>query len=119
MHVVAVTGSPCDYFHQSEVIGTCLTDEEMVSLSTYLAGSFALDPHGRLISRKQGIYGDSQFYDGVGRYYMLNTCNKWTAKGLQSGGLAIDPVFSLTAESVMNGMKAHRQQCPVDPLDCR
>ena len=50
----------------------------------------------------KGIYGDSQFYEGTGRYSMLNTCNVWTAKGLNSAGFDISPMFNLTAGSVMN-----------------
>ncbi len=118
MHVVAVPGSPCAYFRRSEVIGTCLTDEQMVALSTYLLNSFAHDRHGRLVILKPGIYGNSQFYDGEGRYYLLNTCNKWTAKGLQSSGVDIAPAFSLTSESIMRVMRKERRQCTIEPLDC-
>ncbi|MFH0780597.1 MAG: TIGR02117 family protein [Pseudomonadota bacterium] len=117
IHVVAVPGSPSEYFPRSEVIGTCLTDEQIFSLSTYVSTSFAHDPQRRIIILRPGIYGDSQFYDGEGRFYLLNTCNKWTAKGLQSGGLDIVPAFSLTAESVMSAMRAQRRQCTVEHFE--
>ena len=52
--------------------------------------------------RKNGLYGDSQFYKGVGDYHLMNTCNKWTAKGLESAGMDISPTFKLSAGSVMD-----------------
>ncbi|MFY3756190.1 DUF2459 domain-containing protein, partial [Escherichia coli] len=39
-----------------------------------------------------------------GRYGILNTCNKWTAKGLQSAGIEIEPALKLTAGSVISAM---------------
>lgn len=115
MHVVAVPDSPEKYFGQSEVVGTCLTNGQISSLSTFVANSFSHDPQGHLIRLKPGIYGNSQFYDGEGRYYLLNTCNKWTAKGLQSAGVDISPTLSLTSGSVMSVIRALWQQCTMTP----
>ena len=115
MHVVAVPDSPSKYFGQSKVVSTCLTNEQISALSTFVSNSFARDSQGHLVRLKQGIYGNSQFYDGKGRYYLLNTCNKWTAKGLLSAGVDISPSLSLTADSVMSAIQAHRHQCTLAP----
>ena len=48
-----------------------------------------------------GIYGDSQFYKAKGEFHIFNTCNKWTAKGLESAGMNISTTFKLTASSIM------------------
>lgn len=111
MHVVAIPGSPGEFFGESEIVGTCLTAGEMSSLTTFVSDSFAHDSAGQAIRRKNGIYGNSQFYDGEGRYYLLNTCNKWTAKGLLSAGVEISPSVSLTSESVMRVVRARGQKC--------
>lgn len=115
MHVVAVPDSPGKYFTHSEVVHACLTSEQMSSLATFVAKSFARDSQGSVVHLKQGIYGNSQFYDGEGRYYLLNTCNKWTAKGLQSAGMNISPSLSLTSESVMSVIRTLSQQCTLMP----
>ena len=111
IHIVAVPDSPKDYFSKSEVIDTCLTDKEAASIRSYIANSFAHDANGRVTRRAQGIYGDSQFYDGKGRFSLLNTCNAWTAKGLENAGLDISPEFNLTAGSVMEYLRANRKEC--------
>ena len=63
-----------------------------------------------MIALGAGIYGDSQFYRGAGEYYLTNTCNKWTAKALQSAGMDISPGFKLTADSVMGYIKEWQQE---------
>ena len=67
-----------------------------------------------MLALKNGIYGNSQFYKGVGDYYLMNTCNKWTAKGLKSIGMDISPIFKLTADSIMTYIKGINQGLKVD-----
>jgi uncharacterized protein (TIGR02117 family) len=109
MHVVAVSQPVEDYFKNSQVEKICLGGAEYASLRRFIKSSFHLDENGEIIAMQKGIYGDSQFYQGEGEYYLMNTCNTWTAKGLQSAGMDISPIFKLTAGSVMNYLQQHRQ----------
>lgn len=93
IHAVAVPTPVKAYFQNSEIIHLCLNDDELSSLVSFVSGSFATDKRGNVIPLKRGIYGDSQFYQGVGDYYLMNTCNKWTANGLKSIGMDISPLF--------------------------
>lgn len=111
VHVVALPGSPTEYFPGSRVVHTCLNAEEAESLAQYLSNSFTRGSASNLIELKRGIYGDSQFYDGEGRYHLLNTSNKWAAKALKSAGMDISPTFKLTADSVMAFVEENRNDC--------
>lgn len=111
MHVVALPMPPDEYFPGTNVVYTCLTPEEFDSLTQYLSNSFTRDETGNLIELKRGIYGDSQFYEGEGRYHLLNTSNKWAAKALKSAGMDISPTFKLTADSVMGFVEENRNDC--------
>jgi uncharacterized protein (TIGR02117 family) len=111
IHVVAVPDSALSYFAGEEIIDICLTNNELATLKTFLANSFQRDAAGHAISQSEGIYGNSQFYEGVGRYYLFNTCNKWTAKALRSAGLDIAPMLKLTSGSVMSYLSTHRKSC--------
>jgi len=104
IHAVSVPANIKKYFSYSDVETLCLNDDEYASLIRFISNSFARNNSGEVLPQKRGIYGNSQFYTGVGDYYLMNTCNKWTAKGLKSAGLAIAPMFKLTASSVMNSL---------------
>ena len=102
MHSVAVPQKVEEYFSNSEVAKLCLSDDELSALIGFISRSFFRDKSGNLLELQKGIYGDSQFYSGVGDFYLMNTCNRWTAKGLKSIGMDISPTLKLTAGSVMN-----------------
>jgi len=105
IHAVAVPRNVETYFGNSEVEKLCLTHSELSSLIKFVEGSFHKDENGNVVPLKNGIYGNSQFYQGTGDYYLMNTCNKWTAKGLKSLGMDIMPRFKLTASSVMTYLR--------------
>jgi len=109
IHAVAVPEKANEYFLNSEVIKLCLNTAEYSSLISYISNSFLKDKNGEILQLQDGIYGDSQFYTAVGHFNLINTCNKWTAKGLQSAGMDISPTFKLTAGSVMNFVAAYKQ----------
>lgn len=111
VHVVALPGSPPEYFAAGRVVHTCLSTENVESLARYLSNSFSRDGDGNLLQLKRGLYGNSQFFDGQGRYHLFNTSNKWAAKALKSGGMDISPTFKLTADSVMGFVEEHRNDC--------
>lgn len=109
VHAVPVPQNPYKFFPNSEVERLCLTDSELSSLTGFIVNSFNKDTSGAVLELGKGIYGDSQFYKGVGDYYLMNTCNSWTAKGLRSVGMNISTTFKLTAGSVMRYVKAVNQ----------
>jgi len=109
LHVVGFDKAPRKMFSHSEVVELHSDATNYRNLIDYVSSSFARDENGRIIMEKRGIYGDGQFYTGVGRYHILNTCNKWTAKALSSAGYDISPVFSLRSSSVMSSA---RDMCP-------
>tara|TARA_B100001123_G_scaffold255198_1_gene284648 strand:+ start:570 stop:1262 length:693 start_codon:yes stop_codon:yes gene_type:complete len=102
VHAAAVPRKVDKYFKHSEVVKFCLEDHEFKSLVKFLSSSFYRDASGNIIKLNHGIYGDSQFYRAKGDFHIFNTCNKWTAKGLESAGMNISTTFKLTAGSIMN-----------------
>lgn len=112
LHVAGVPSNVAAHFPDSEVLALCLTDSQLRSLLEFVVSSFSQTPRGTVARLKKGLYGDSQFYGGIGTYHLLNTCNKWTAKALASGGMDISPTFKLTAGSVLRASKGQRHVCP-------
>ena len=126
VHVVAVARSPFVSFPNSEVRQLCLDQPRIESLGRFLAGSFALDQANEIVAARKGIYGDSEFYPGVGNFHLFNTCNKWTAKGLKSAGFEINTTLKLTASSILDYLDANAQPgkaqqsdaLPATPASC-
>ena len=77
-------------------------------LLQFIENSFLKNHKGDVVALKNGLYGNSQFYKAEGDYYLMNTCNKWTAKGLYSAGLDIFTTFKLTSDSVMDFIEGER-----------
>ncbi len=109
IHAVAVSEKANKFFAHSIVETLCLSEEEYSSLLRFISESFYKDERGRILELAEGIYGNSQFYKGDGNFYLMNTCNKWTPKGLKSAGIDISPTFKLTADSVMDYVKEYKQ----------
>lgn len=102
VHAVALPESPATYFPGSQVEKICLNKDDYSSLLLFIENSFFKTRTSEILTLKKGLYGNSQFYKGEGDYYLMNTCNKWTAKGLYSAGLDIFTTFKLTSDSIMD-----------------
>ena len=114
MHVVAVH-HPDKAFGRSQLTKFCLTEAQLTNLETFIVNSFAKEAadnynnnnnNNNIISRRPGLYGDSQFYEGAGTYHFLNSRNTWAAKALRSAGFDISPTFKLFSRQVMNNIDA-------------
>ena len=114
VHAVALTLRADKYFKNSEVEKFCLEDSELKSLVDFISNSFYRDESGDILKMNPGIYGDSQFYKAKGDFHIFNTCNKWTAKGLESAGMKISTTFKLTAGSIMNYLSMKRSSGRID-----
>lgn len=106
VHLVGLNSDPVSYFSNSQVQEVSISDEGMKSLCAFVESSFARDETGKPKMLGPGLYGDSQFYEGQGKYHIFNGCNKWTAKALHSGGIDIEPVMKITSASVMREISA-------------
>ena len=103
MHVVAVH-DPAKTFGRSQLTKFCLTEAQLTNLEIFIVNSFAKNTTENIISRRPGLYGDSEFYEGAGTYHFLNSCNTWAAKALRSAGFDISPTFKLFSRQVMNNI---------------
>lgn len=102
IHAVDVSESPEIFFPNSQVERLCLQRKQYSKLITFIENSFYKNDIGDIVPLKNGIYGNSQFYKGEGKYYLMNTCNKWTAKGLSSADMDISTTFKLTTSSILD-----------------
>lgn len=105
LHISTVPISPYQSFPCSRICPVPLSQSQADNMGEFISTSMAHDPYGKVIPLREGIYGDSHFYQGSGRYSVINTCNNWTAKGLRSAGLNISPWSKFSSKSVMRALK--------------
>lgn len=107
LHIVDIPTSPEDLFPQSQVTRLFVSDDELSQLLEFIRSSFYFSKANTPIPLKKGIYGNSHFYRAVGDYFLLNTCNTWTAKALESSGFILpDDVRILTADEIREFLSA-------------
>lgn len=107
VHVVAFDPPPREFFPNSQCREVTATNAGYTSMLEYVHSGFATDSKGRIIPCGAGLYGESAFYQGSGRYHAFHTCNTWTASALARAGVNIHPSFSLAAGSVMRAVERH------------
>jgi hypothetical protein len=54
-----------------------------------------------------GLYGDSRFYPSREKFYLLKTCNTWTARLLQAAGYPVGPASALTVGTFMKQLRPY------------
>ncbi|MGJ8654533.1 MAG: TIGR02117 family protein [Opitutaceae bacterium] len=105
LHIVSFNEDPQVHFSYSEVVPISIYKDNNKRLFEFIESSFEKNDSGNLISEGEGIYGDSEFFKGTGRYYLFNTCNKWTAKALFSAGMDVNTFYPISATSVMKQIR--------------
>jgi uncharacterized protein (TIGR02117 family) len=96
--------NPLRAFGKSQLVKFCLNEAQLTNLERFIVSSFEKNASDNIISRRPGLYGDSQFFEAAGTYHFLNSCNTWAAKALRSAGFDIKPTFKLFASQVMNNI---------------
>lgn len=72
----------------------CLTDAEYSRFVAYIETGFKTDAAGKpILIPDRGYSSSDVFYEGVGSYHMLNTCNNWASRALDAAGVTT-PVWS-------------------------
>ncbi|PZV18027.1 MAG: hypothetical protein DCF22_02580 [Leptolyngbya sp.] len=83
---------------------------DYLAMMTFIDRSFQLDPQGQKQRLGSGQDQQSSFYAATGYYSLLNTCNSWTAKALQTANVNT-PLWGGLAQPIMMHL---RNGCPCD-----
>jgi len=101
VHLAGLPDHPSVVFPGTERIEVVLSESGFARLVAYLDASFDRGAAPRAAPVARGLYGFSRFYPATGRFHLFNTCNTWTARGLQAAGVPIDPVGVVSAAELV------------------
>jgi uncharacterized protein (TIGR02117 family) len=82
-----------------------LSRKNYLALMNFIDAGFQHDAHHTVHYLRQGLYPESGFYEAVGRYSILRTCNTWTAEGLHKADVNT-PVWSALAPPILYHLKS-------------
>ncbi len=108
MYVYSFTDKPELEFSDSKVVQLQISPDNFYKLVESINKSFDRKGNTRVPATLKGPYGDSRFYDALGSYGILSTCNNWTAKVLHTGGIPISTsIYSATGKAVMSQIRPY------------
>jgi uncharacterized protein (TIGR02117 family) len=97
-----------------DIIELRIAEPGLRRLATFLEEAYARDALGRAIPLGRGQYWKGRFYRARERYFLLKTCNTWTAEALRTTGAPITPLYALTAGNVMAQVRRLPTAMPSD-----
>jgi uncharacterized protein (TIGR02117 family) len=106
LHVVACRGKVTACFPYSRIVSLDMPESALSRLVERLSSSFQRDAHPKAAPLGPGLYGESRFYPSHEKFYLLKTCNSWSASLLRAAGYPIRP-GSLTVEAVTAQLKPY------------
>jgi uncharacterized protein (TIGR02117 family) len=106
MHVWGHRGEPTQLPPAFAVKQIWLSHAEYLKLMQYVEGSFQHSTQGFAQYIRQGLYVDSGFYEAIGSYSILRTCNIWTADALKQAQVNT-PVWAALAPAVMQHLRSN------------
>jgi uncharacterized protein (TIGR02117 family) len=77
-----------------------LSKAEYLQLTKFINNSFQRSTDNQTSYIKQGLYPNSGFYEAIGSYSFLRTCNTWTAEALRVADVNT-PLWGALAPAVM------------------
>lgn len=112
LHLAGLRSHPSDVFPKDEVVALRISADGLRNLISYLDGTFARNGASRARSIAPGLYAFSRFYRANGEFHLFNTCNTWTARGLEAAGWPIQVAGTIAAEELMTQVRqlAERQR---------
>ncbi len=101
LHIVGFSTPVERNSSESEIVEIELSDRGFEQLLSFIQDSYARDELERAIRLGPGLLENSRFYLARGKFYLLRSCNVWTAEALRSAGSPITPLYSITANNFM------------------
>ena len=101
LHIVGFSAPVERHYPEAEIIEIGLSHRGFEQLCIFIQDRYARDASGQTIKLGPGLLENSRFYLARGKFYLLRSCNVWTAEALRSAGCPITPLYSITANNLM------------------
>ena len=89
------------YFKQDHYQPIIFSQKQVSKICRFITSDFALNDKGQLIPADDS----RNFFMSNSVYWVLHTCNVWTARALKKGGFNIIPVLNFSANRLLKKIK--------------
>ena len=103
LHLVGFDGDVRGFYPKAEVVELRLSAPAYDRLIAFISASFARPPDRGRAQAQAGLYSYSRFYPSTLHFSLLNTCNTWVTRALETAGLPVSATGVITA-----GQLAHQ-----------
>ncbi|MBI5326623.1 MAG: DUF2459 domain-containing protein [Ignavibacteriae bacterium] len=83
------------------------SEKQLTNLSKFIDSSFSRNEKNKLIVTLKKAGNQTVFFKSEYKYHILETCNKWVAKGLAAAGFSISTTWIITAENLFEEVKKY------------
>src|SRR5262249_11132155 len=90
LHIGAFDRSVDQVFPGQQIVQVPVSQQGLRRLASFFQDAYARDAAGGIIMLGRGRYARSRFYAAREKYFVLRTCNTWTARALREAGLPIE-----------------------------
>jgi uncharacterized protein (TIGR02117 family) len=97
LHLVGFDDDVGKFFPKAEVVELRVSALVYDRLIAFISASFERPPERGRAPAQPGLYEYSRFYPSTRRFSLLNTCNTWVARALETAGLPVTASGVITA----------------------
>ena len=110
IHVAGFDCPPEIFFQDSQIIEIKMSAERVGRLCRFVHHDLARDDAGGLRRLGPPIYGRGGIYQSKGYYFLPNTCNVWTARGLAAADCPVAvPLCTIAPPLVLQSKRFGRE----------
>lgn len=100
LHLVGFDDEVRRFYPKAKVIELRLSPAAQSRLTVFVAESFQRSALKQRAMARPGLYEHSRFYPSTQRFSLLNTCNTWVARALETAGLPLTAAGVITASQM-------------------
>ena len=97
LHVVGFTDAVRAFYPSAEIIELRLSPSAYDSVVGFISQSFSRFHPEERARASEGLYGYSRFYPSNRKFSLVNTCNTWVVRALETAGLPVSAGMVITA----------------------
>jgi uncharacterized protein (TIGR02117 family) len=115
LHLVGFADEVRRFYSKAQVLELRLSPTAHERLVGFLSASFERGQTGKRAPALPGLYDYSRFYPSTQDFSLLNTCNTWVTRALQTAGLPVTPAGVITAGQLgdqLDKLLARAQSAP-------